>query len=165
MDGQTPYLLTRYSLILPFGNGRMYDISLTNQFDEVTISLTLISPSPAPLTKNSSCGSSARHLIADSCAWNLCLCCRCRTSNILISPFLPPLISNWCCGARIKALAPWSWHMKPNEAQSHRNYRKNLEGLLFVRILNRVRKIYIIYINIVLDIHIIRTLYKRFVLR
>lgn len=156
MDGQTPYLWTRCSLIKPLVNGGVHDTSLTSHdLKSNEICFTLISPSPAPLTKNSSCGSSARHLIADSCAWNLCLCCRCRTSNILMSPFLPPLINSWCCGARINALAPWSWHMKPDEK-------------LRVVITGKISESHYLLVNeIILSIWyapIIRTLYKRFVL-
>ena len=93
---------------------------------DVKIYFTFMSPSPAPLTKNSSWGSSAKHLMADSWAWNLCRCCRCLTSNILMSPFLPPLISNWCCGARITELAPWSWQVNPTKVWNfHKRWKKN----------------------------------------
>lgn len=60
---------------------------------------TLMSPSAEPVTKNSSLGSSARHLTADSCPWNLCRSCRCLTSKMQMSPFLPAEIMAWCCGA------------------------------------------------------------------
>jgi hypothetical protein len=42
----------------------------THQTAPVNSVLTLISPSAEPVTKNSSPGSIARHLIGDSCAWN-----------------------------------------------------------------------------------------------
>lgn len=72
---------------------------------------TFISPSADPVTKNSSSGSKARHLMEESWAWNVCLITRWRMSNIQISPLLPPLISCWWCGACTTAGLPCSWQV------------------------------------------------------
>lgn len=79
--------------------------------------LTRISPSADPVTKCSSCGSMARHLIAFSCAWNRWRSVRWRTSNMQTSPFLPAEINNWCCGAYTKLDAPCSWHANAKNDQ------------------------------------------------
>lgn len=66
---------------------------LLNSF-EMAMKLTRISPSAEPVTKCSSCGSMAKHLIALSCAWKRCRSERCRTSNMQTSPFLPAEINS-----------------------------------------------------------------------
>lgn len=71
-----------------------------------------MSPSAEPVTKNSSIGSMAKHLIADSCAWNLRRRDLCLTSKMQTSPFFPAEITYWCCGARTRLDAPCSWHVK-----------------------------------------------------
>lgn len=73
---------------------------------------TLISPSEEPVTKYSSSGSIARHLIGTSWAWKVCRSCRWRMSNIQTSPFLPPEIRSWWWGAYTMAGHPCSWQMK-----------------------------------------------------
>ena len=52
-------------------NNRVFQhINKIGQTVPINFVLTLISPSAEPVTKNSSPGSIARHLIGDSCAWN-----------------------------------------------------------------------------------------------
>ena len=80
--------------------------------------VTFMSPSAEPVTKNSSWGSRAMHLTADSCAWNLSLWTLCLISNTKTSPFLPPVMSNWLRGAYRIAEAPLcSWHA--NDVTKH----------------------------------------------
>lgn len=75
---------------------------------------TLISPSTAPVTMNSSWGSIAMHLIGCSCALKKFICrWVCLMSQIPISPFFPPVISWWCWVAYKHELAPASWNIKP----------------------------------------------------
>lgn len=78
----------------------------------LALKCTLMSPSAEPVTKYSSSGSMARHLIGTSCAWKVCLSCRWRMSNIQTSPFLPPEIRSWWWGAYTMAGHPCSWQMK-----------------------------------------------------
>lgn len=83
-----------------------------------------MSPSAEPVTKNSSIGSTARHFIADSWAWNFNRSVRCLTSKIHTSPFFPAEMTYWCCGARTKLEAPCSWQTKA-ETGKNVNLRKS----------------------------------------
>lgn len=89
------------------------------ELDQKSRFFTLISPSAAPVTKNSSCGSNAKHRIGESCNCDRYISLRCLRSNIKAYPFFPADISNWCCGAYSILEAPWSWHWKPSHSKEH----------------------------------------------
>ena len=82
------------------------------------INVTLMSPSAEPVAKNSSPGSKAIHLTAESCAWKRSRWIRCLMSNMNTSPFFPPVRTSWFCGAYMIDAAPWcSWHA--NDVTAH----------------------------------------------
>lgn len=70
-----------------------------------------MSPSADPVAKYSSWGSMAIHFTWLSCAENLWRMVLERTSMRQTSPFFPAEMSTWCCGAKTKLVAPWSWHV------------------------------------------------------
>ena len=72
-----------------------------------------MSPSADPVVKNSSAGSMDMLLMAESWAWNVCRSWRWRVSKMLMSPFLPPLMSSWCLAEYSRAELPSRWHWKP----------------------------------------------------
>lgn len=71
--------------------------------------VTFMLPSAEPVTKKSSKASSARALMAESCAWKVWSSCLWRMSNTHTNPFLPPVISSCCFGAYCSTVAPFSW--------------------------------------------------------
>lgn len=83
----------------------------------LTYWLTFMLPSAEPVVKNSSQGSRARALMAESCAWNVWISCLCLMSKMQTHPFRPPDIRSWCFGAYWSTVAPWSWHVKPEVKQ------------------------------------------------
>lgn len=72
--------------------------------------LTFMLPSADPLTKKLSQGLTARLLMPDSWAWNVCRIFLCRKSKRAISPLLLPEMIVCCRGQYIMQGQPPSWH-------------------------------------------------------